>query len=120
MNNQEAFDTVLTKLRKQKVRSVDTDSITCLYRGTNGNKCAAGHLIPDALYRPDMERKAIFELINTDPALRKELGSVKTLLSALQKAHDQHLSLGLDRWEGEMARIADQHNLKYTPPEVQS
>jgi len=50
--NQEAFDLVVEKLVKQGKPSVEnggTDFVTCLYQDSEGNRCAAGHLIPDDL-----------------------------------------------------------------------
>lgn len=60
MNAQEIFDTVFTKLYEQGKQSVDPElPHTCMYRGPDGMKCAAGFLIPDELYRPEMENISI-------------------------------------------------------------
>ena len=50
---QEVFDQVATHLLKQKTRSTSENG--CAYRGPNGLKCAAGCLISDEEYKPDME-----------------------------------------------------------------
>lgn len=56
MTAQEVFDAVATHLLTQNARSVTEDSPgTCLYRGPEGRKCAIGALIPDSLYRPEIE-----------------------------------------------------------------
>lgn len=51
---QVVFDTVARHLLTQKMKSQD-DEGTCLYRGPEGLKCAAGCLIPDDKYSSTME-----------------------------------------------------------------
>lgn len=50
-------------LIKQKARSVHEDGSACMYRGADGRMCAAGCLIPDELYTPNLERRAISLLV---------------------------------------------------------
>jgi hypothetical protein len=86
MNQQEIFDTVVTHLFKQKHRAFGLTG--CLYRTPSGEKCAAGVLIPDEYYKPEMEKK----YINTIP--RDWLptwffdGKNLSLIQALQGVHD--------------------------------
>jgi hypothetical protein len=55
MNKQEIFNKVYLGLHSQGwKKSVDADG-ECFYRGDDGCKCAAGHLIPDEDYDPSME-----------------------------------------------------------------
>ena len=56
-------DKVEQHLIKQKARSVDVDNSACMYRGQNGLMCAAGCLIPDDRYTPNLERRAISLLV---------------------------------------------------------
>lgn len=60
MTTQQAFNVIVTALRKQNAKSVlDTTSPlhegNCQYRGKDGTKCAAGWLIPDEIYVKEME-----------------------------------------------------------------
>ena len=50
LTNQEAFDRMLSHLRKQRQPAV-SDSGSCRYRTSAGLKCAVGALIPDDSYR---------------------------------------------------------------------
>lgn len=59
---QEIFDYVAEKIVEQGGFSYDRDrgkdeegEVLCLYRSPDGKKCAAGWLIPDSEYRPNME-----------------------------------------------------------------
>lgn len=47
---QEIFDTVATHLLTQKARAYDEEAGQCLYRTTDGKKCAVGILIDDEAY----------------------------------------------------------------------
>lgn len=60
MDDQQIFDTVAKHLLEQGEKSEgpdpsSDDGTTCLYRGPNGLKCAAGCLIPDEMYSPKLE-----------------------------------------------------------------
>lgn len=92
MTQQEILDTVVRGIRAQGGPSVAATpprgfvssrpgTPFCAYRGANGRKCAAGHLIADADYRPAFEGRAPDSLgpgvFPNDP-----------LVSELQVAHD--------------------------------
>lgn len=92
MTQQEILDVVVRGIRAQGGPSVTAtpprgyvsshpDTPFCAYRGANGRKCAAGHLIADADYRPKFEGRAPSSLgpgvLPNDP-----------LVSELQVAHD--------------------------------
>ena len=83
---QETFDFVATKLIEQGVPSMQPGS--CLYRGPNGTKCAAGHLIPDEFYL-----ESDFEYNTADQGLVRrvlaDLGYDVPFVRDLQRAHDQ-------------------------------
>lgn len=83
---QELFEYIAKHLIQQGGRA--TDNSVCAYRGTHGRTCAAGCVIPDKLYRPDMEGS----VVNSDhfplPAsLRRHTGLVRDL----QLVHDTSL-----------------------------
>lgn len=58
---QEILTTVVTKLREQNAPSIDKDD-NCVYRGPGGRRCALGWLIPDELYKPEIEGTFPYEL----------------------------------------------------------
>lgn len=92
MTNQEAFDKVwdwfVVRGKPASLRPV-THGYGCVYRGENGTRCAAGVLIPDELYRLDMENMSIREVINQDRRLAEYFAGVsEDLLRSLQQAHD--------------------------------
>ena len=59
---QELYDFVVAAIVKQGRPSVG-DNDRCLYRGPDGLKCAAGHVIPDGIYSPEiMENRSISNL----------------------------------------------------------
>jgi hypothetical protein len=107
-SNQDVFDKVLKAIRKQKY----TQSIvgySCKYRGPNGLRCAAGHLIPNSLYKVRIEGTSISGTMMLD--------EVKNyLIQFMQFAHDNRLKEGSAEWELGMKEIASDYNLIYTEP----
>jgi hypothetical protein len=90
MNTQEIFDTVVAHFFKQKHRGMKDGR--CVYRGDNGEKCAAGCLIPDESYRPDMERKWITAIpLNWLPPWFNDERNM-ALIRSLQRIHDDRES----------------------------
>lgn len=104
---QEVFDFVAGHLRGQGMQSIFAAS--CAYRGGYGVMCAAGCLIPDSMYHPDMEGR-IWESIS------EILGGLEhcSLIESLQICHD--LDYRFD-FEHGLKKVADKHNLKYRRPE---
>lgn len=90
MKAQEIFDTVAVHLFDQGQRSVDKHF--CRYRNNDGLKCAAGVLIPEEDYFPEMDQgnKTIKNLIELYPDrfpdwMSENLG----LIQGLQSVHDK-------------------------------
>lgn len=106
---QQVFDHVVAHLRKQGQCSVIPGTTNCAYRGENGLKCAAGCLIADNEYRPDMEGLTWRELIYRYPVTSAH----SSLISCLQEVHDEASPAS---WESQFANTAADFNLKYTPP----
>lgn len=104
---QEIFDTVVNHLRAQKVQSMFDGS--CVYRTTDGLKCAIGGLLTDEEYSPKMEGALVDSLLELPIRLR---GSV-ALMVDLQDVHDVW---NISDWEVQLARVASNHSLTYTPP----
>lgn len=134
MSKQATFDKVVGALRAQKGASVvSNDSInllySCRYRGENGYKCAAGHLIPDHLYDESMEGKRIgYDFLLTQ--IIKDEGHDIFLVQDLQFVHDclpdllgnsdhaytsfEHDWLeDCENWEDGFQQVAERHGLKY-------
>lgn len=120
MNNQQAFNQMVEHLRKQKKRSYEESISTCLYRGPNGLKCAIGALIPDELYREEMEGMAVTRLLineqNKYPKLYELFEQVDSqFLSEMQDIHDFN---PIEQWERRFELCAGDYNLDYTAPEA--
>lgn len=122
---QETFDFVVGKIREQGCASMG-DNKSCLYRGPNGTKCAAGHVIPDDKYDPIMENCTVakneFTGMNEGVKLiRKvllETGHDLQILRGLQFCHDESSRFEnfLERFEREAKSLAETYELQYTPP----
>jgi hypothetical protein len=86
---QEIFDYVVQRLLQQGKRSM-TGEEGCKYRGDGGTRCALGWLIPDDLYRPEMDD---FHCSwNVQDLLRHGIPAITALGNDLaykmQRAHD--------------------------------
>jgi hypothetical protein len=104
MTEQEIFDKVAAHLLTQGVRSQGGDM--CLYRGPDGTKCAAGSLIPDALYTPDIEGQTW-----PVPSLRDVLPFTRAqneLIRELQWVHD---GKDCQDWATELMCVLMRHGL---------
>lgn len=122
LTTQESFSMVVRALRKQGARSIGDDG-KCLYRGPNGWKCAAGHIIPDALYSKEMEQKSVAGLVGSGvwipgnvpfPDLAAYWADAATkVLLMLQHVHDDNTDIGT--WERQFTIIAERFNLELPP-----
>lgn len=114
MTSQEIFDIVVTHLRKQGKPAMNNIG-GCSYRGVDGTKCAVGCLIPDSIYKSEMEGSIAEELVIQFEGLY-HLIEHKHLLGLLQSAHDKNNTIGY--WanflEKDLQEIANQNNLVYT------
>ena len=116
MTEQEIFDRVVHHLAKQRVLAHEDGS--CKYRDKHGNMCAVGCLIPDDLYRDEMEGDSVRDLANR-PEMEKFFSGMRLdLLIDLQFCHDCNGAgmLGrkhppLPQWEKELYRIAETFGL---------
>lgn len=107
MTPQEAFDIAAKGIQAQGGRSVDEDDV-CLYRGPNGCKCAVGHLIPDDLYDPKMEKNPIECLLRRRRIRAHFAGLDACFLSDLQSTHDNY---EYRDWPAAMRRLAKRYGL---------
>lgn len=118
MTSQEVFNKVVSHLRKQGCKSEGEKAvghIICLYRGPNGTKCAAGCLIDDEDFDPEMDfGYGVADLFEKWPVVSDKIGrDNQRLLSRLQIIHD---SYEVAEWETYFAECAMKYDLIYTSP----
>jgi hypothetical protein len=115
MTKQEMFDTVARHLLTQNERSEEIRKSTvdgtlipfCSYRGMGGLKCAIGVLIPDEIYRPEMENNGAYSLLEQFPELAAYIPD-EDLAHALQYVHDKYQ---VSDWKMELINVAATHQL---------
>lgn len=98
MDRQRVFDVVASHLLAQGHRAKDPSPPgSCLYRAPNGDRCAIGVLIPDALYTPSLEGNSIEKQIVRE-AISPHYGAIHaedmSFLTTLQSIHDSINSCG--------------------------
>lgn len=130
MDNQEAFNRVVTHLRLQGRQSYEDGGISCRYRSKEGLRCAVGVLLTDEFYDPKFEGCIVMEFSHTTPmnmlrslaiercrkfnrTLAVALPGVSLgLLMALQKVHDLHHPAD---WECNFEDVAQKFQLTIPP-----
>lgn len=108
MTKQEMFDIAAVGLLMQGKQS-RVSNITashCLFRGPNGTKCAVGFLIPDSIYRPEMEL-GLSELLDSFSEVREYIPH-PNLAAALMGIHDQ---TNPDNWFDQLLSLAFAYGL---------
>ncbi len=97
MTEQDIFDFVCVKLVEQggPSRGLRRGQLTCLYRGPNGRKCAAGHFIPEKRYVPEIEGRNLQKVMDRLP---EEVQPHMVFLAKLQRIHDWHPGGGDEEW----------------------
>lgn len=103
---QEVFDQVAKHLLAQGKRSVLVPGGSCAYRGMDDRKCAAGCLIGDDEYSPDIESVPWHAL--ADKGLVPK--SHSSLIQALQTIHDTWATID---WAEGLEKIADEFYLSH-------
>lgn len=122
---QDVFDTIVQHLRTQRVRAVDPVTGECRYRlRTDAGqilRCAAGCLVPDALYDPRMEGvSVILDFGDPGAVMHRIFGQLLStpeqwqLVRACQIVHDSG-TLSPTEWESRLQRIASEFGLRWTP-----
>lgn len=111
---QDIFNHVVNHLMSQKERSADSEG-ACMYRGPNGLKCAAGCLIADDEYSPEMEYSTWLHLMDEGASYRGNGKLVvptahSDLIHALQTVHDRDAP---DKWEEALRKLCAEHMLKW-------
>lgn len=128
MDKQTAFDQIVRGLLKQMKRStqkvrtgtrhgVPQFSDMCRYRGDGGCKCAAGFIIPDPLYSPDMEGHMFAYLYYPKDGAAEDWKLAETLqldhstvqlVEVLQSIHDNQPP---EEWRRQLVLTAREHGL---------
>jgi hypothetical protein len=110
---QEVFDQVVRTSLIQGKKSYDNKTDKCLYRGPNGTKCNAGQLIGDDEYQElwDINSYAWNTLVSKGAVPE----SHRSLITSLQRAHDNHAP---DSWPYIYESVAEEHGLKYDHDEA--
>lgn len=98
--DQIVYNKVKAHLLNQKVRCVSEQG-NCRYRNAEGQKCAAGSLIPDYLYSPAMENRTWNSAVSQYPDLLT-LGNPE-LIQQLQALHDRQ---DPKKWAKELEALA--------------
>lgn len=120
---QQVFDQVATHLLTQNKQSIDMkNSNACLYRSIAGLKCAAGCLIGDDEYKPEMDTSGVIgsgkTKVGSGWSRLVERGLVPSeheeLISALQSLHDTFVP---EYWAMRLAMLAERNGLTFKAPE---
>jgi hypothetical protein len=110
---QEVFDIVSVHLLTQVKRcmAIYPDRIfpVCSYRNEYGMKCAAGALIPDEEYKPEMEKNNWKMLVKK--AFVNNLFSNE--IRELQQIHDSNIEDDIDFLKTELIKFARLRNLTH-------
>jgi hypothetical protein len=111
---QEVFNIVsahlLTQIKRSIKRLNSSYFSACAYRGNEGLKCAAGVLIPDEQYEPEMECKFWDELVKANYVENKFVEEI----AELQFIHDSNSEETIDYLKTELIKFAKLHNLTHT------
>jgi hypothetical protein len=116
---QRVFEFVLKALRKQGKPSMTESMSSCVYRGPNGERCAAGIVMPD-----DMAEANNHAAIGAVPGAKEFFGKKYDLVRDLQlNMHDLAAFAMrdkgadfLDQLEFHAAKVAKKHGLIYKAP----
>ena len=112
MNDQQAFDKMVTHLFTQKEQALDVKEISlapdCFYRMPCGKMCAVGALIPDEEYESSFEGEDVLS-IQSQVSTLKVLDS--NLLYLMQGIHDNTVP---EEWFIEIEDLADTLGLDKT------
>lgn len=115
---QEVFDQVVNHLRAQGKQSSNSEGI-CAYRGEHGLMCAAGCLIANDEYHPNMDyfgQGRDWDSLVADGEVPRDH---ENLIKRLQNAHDIAASddVWLTRVEQKLKQIAIDFKLEYEESE---
>ena len=100
---QEVFDFVTSCLLRQGRKSVNEIGM-CKYRSPEGLKCAAGWLLSDEIYAPDLEYKNWYDIVDVLGLTRKHC----ELINECQIIHDSYEP---EDWKEQFNKLAERFSL---------
>lgn len=106
---QEVFDQIAVHLLTQNKKSIDGDTLRCLYKTKDGLKCAAGCLISDEEYCGEFEGLDWFRMME----LKIVPENHKRLITLLQTMHDNP-DTEPSEWKTELISISRIEKLNTT------
>ena len=116
------LETCIEAMERQGRPSVDENG-ACQYRGPNGLRCAAGHLIPDDEYEDWYEGSDAEEVAGVAESF---FGHDLDLVEALQHAHDSaartsgdqlaRVEHGLEKWRDGVRSIVSELGIEVELP----
>jgi hypothetical protein len=101
---QQVFDQVARHLLTQNKKSLDVCTHSCVYSDGSGLMCAAGCLMSDEEYSPDMEGFGWLSLVNEGKVSENHDHMIRTL----QSIHDSHEPVD---WVSRLGAFADLRGL---------
>lgn len=101
---QQVYDQVKAHLLAQNRKSENEEK--CLYRGPNGTKCAAGILIGDDEYKPEMDGRQCGWVSLVEQGIVP--ADHRFLIAELQNLHDD---FSPDRWRIKLEELAVEYDL---------
>lgn len=107
MTDQELYNRVRTHLLTQRARSMNGNR--CVYRGSDGLRCAIGCLIPDEQYSPALESWSAH--MKDVKAAAGITDAQEELAAALQHIHDDYERTPVDEWESRLNHVAERFGL---------
>lgn len=115
MNKQEVFNKVSEHLIAQGCKSIGPASAAiCSYRSSGGRKCAIGCLIPDEMYKLDMDSRSVnvICLLAAYPEISSLFSEDMLLdtrfLSVLQRTHDRY---PVEEWKTQLIKVGTEYQL---------
>lgn len=111
--DQQLFDAMIAHLRAQGGPAIGGGGV-CMYRTMDGRKCPVGALIPDDLYRPEMEGRDVTSLSKSsrNDWMDRELGDFfrehLPMLKEVQYIHDAFFP---EDWERGFQNVAAKFHL---------
>ena len=119
-NLQDIYDTVARHLLTQGRPATNVLTVCC-FRAPDGTSCAIGCLIPNELYKPELELRwgpyALADIgLLPREEVEKQFSSRVLLLCKLQEVHDTAVEWKpedvIKNWKKALSRVAKQFNLR--------
>ena len=104
MNDQQAFDKMVTHAFTQKEKAIDLEG-RCCYRTKCGKMCFVGAILPDEEYKPGYENRSIREF---DSEITAFEGLSAGLLPQAQIIHDAY---NVSNWFHEFTLLSKRFKL---------